>query len=298
MVSWILAVTVGLAFLSGPSAFLLLWLTWRKTRGRGLVSLALCLVGLFFILVGNTVTLLCGTFGPWWDVRMGFLTMTAVFLATVMTGGFLARFSHEITEVPIGQRRAAFWVFTILFFFLVQSLPLFLDGPQKITLENGYLTATLYGALCQIYATVLIVRYRHRVPPLFAGTYVWFFLGLAVLGVLSVSNDVFHFGRFLHGPDLPFSPLFFLLVNGSIVFLCGRELLRAPAGTPGTFDAGYTEREREIVPLLLDGLSNDQIAERLFISAHTVKNHVTAIYRKAGVSNRLELLKKTSVSPS
>jgi DNA-binding CsgD family transcriptional regulator len=222
--------------------------------------------------------------------------MTSVFLATVMTGGFIARFAHQITDVSMGSRRVVFWAFTILFFFLVQSLPLFLEGARQISLEKGYLSATIYGSLCVVYAAGLVIRHRAKVPAVFGGSYPWYFLGLAILSVVSILNDLFHFGRTLHGPDLPFSPLFFLLVNLLVVFVCGRALLRpwpreAPTSGP---DFGFTDRERELVPLLLEGLSNDEIGARLFISSHTVKNHITAIYRKAGVSNRLELLRKSS----
>jgi DNA-binding CsgD family transcriptional regulator len=52
-----------------------------------------------------------------------------------------------------------------------------------------------------------------------------------------------------------------------------------------------SEREREIVVLLLDGYSYREIAERLFIANETVKTHVTNIYRKAGVRSKMELAK-------
>lgn len=287
---------VILAFLSGPSAFLLLALVWKKDRTPGLVSLGLSLVGLFLILVGNTVSMLSGTFGSWWDLRWEYLNLVAVFLATVMTGGSVARFAHEITRVEVGRRRVVFWVFTILFYLLVQSLPVVLEVPGALSLEDGYLSSTVYGTLCTAYAAALVVRYRFRVPPFFGGAFPWFFLGLAVLSVVSVLNDILHFGRWLDGPDLPFSPLFFLLVNGSVVALCARALVNpAPEPRPTPFaDFGYTDREREVVPLLVEGLSNEQIGARLFISAHTVKNHITSIYRKAGVRNRRELVKKIS----
>ena len=56
--------------------------------------------------------------------------------------------------------------------------------------------------------------------------------------------------------------------------------------------ATLTEREREVVSLVGEGLKNKEIANRLrpFISETTVRHHLTSIYDKLGVSNRLELV--------
>ncbi len=51
-----------------------------------------------------------------------------------------------------------------------------------------------------------------------------------------------------------------------------------------------TEREREVIKLVGEGLKNKQIAERLFISDITVHHHLTSIYSKLEVADRLELL--------
>ncbi|MEN3336066.1 MAG: hypothetical protein V7641_5431 [Blastocatellia bacterium] len=51
-----------------------------------------------------------------------------------------------------------------------------------------------------------------------------------------------------------------------------------------------TEREREIISLLAEGLRNKQIGERLFISEITVRHHLTSIFNKLAVSDRVELL--------
>jgi DNA-binding NarL/FixJ family response regulator len=50
-----------------------------------------------------------------------------------------------------------------------------------------------------------------------------------------------------------------------------------------------TPRAREITRLVGEGLKNDAIAERLFISEKTVRNHLTVIFDKAGVRDRLHL---------
>ena len=50
-----------------------------------------------------------------------------------------------------------------------------------------------------------------------------------------------------------------------------------------------TSREREIIKLVAQGLKNREMAERLFISEQTVKNHLHLIFGKLGVSDRLEL---------
>ena len=50
-----------------------------------------------------------------------------------------------------------------------------------------------------------------------------------------------------------------------------------------------TKREREIVHLLSAGASNKEIAKRLNVTERTVKAHLTAVFRKLGISGRLQL---------
>jgi two-component system, NarL family, nitrate/nitrite response regulator NarL len=53
--------------------------------------------------------------------------------------------------------------------------------------------------------------------------------------------------------------------------------------------ATLTDREHEIVTVVSEGLKSKQIAEKLFISEATVRNHLTSILGKLGVSDRFEL---------
>ena len=49
-----------------------------------------------------------------------------------------------------------------------------------------------------------------------------------------------------------------------------------------------TQREKEILDLLIEGYSNQQMAAKLVISIHTVKAHIESIYRKFGVHNKVQ----------
>ncbi|MBE5862557.1 MAG: response regulator transcription factor [Lachnospiraceae bacterium] len=51
-----------------------------------------------------------------------------------------------------------------------------------------------------------------------------------------------------------------------------------------------TEREREIATLLAEGLTNRQIADKLYVSEGTVKNYVSSIYDKTGIHDRVKLV--------
>jgi len=62
----------------------------------------------------------------------------------------------------------------------------------------------------------------------------------------------------------------------------------SPSGRPRHQE--LTEREREVLGLVADGLSNAAIAERLVVSVHTVRNHVANLSAKLGAHSKLEAL--------
>lgn len=61
-------------------------------------------------------------------------------------------------------------------------------------------------------------------------------------------------------------------------------------GAHGDPLAALTARERDILRLVGEGLRNEEVARRLGISEKTVRNHLTAVFDKVGVSGRLELV--------
>lgn len=63
--------------------------------------------------------------------------------------------------------------------------------------------------------------------------------------------------------------------------LVGARRAAAPAD-------GLSEREREVLLMVVDGLANKQIAQRLSISEKTVKAHLTSVFRQIGVTDRTQ----------
>ena len=66
---------------------------------------------------------------------------------------------------------------------------------------------------------------------------------------------------------------------------------QAVAGHGGPPPAGLTSREAEVLTLLASGLSNAEIAQRLFLSNATVKTHINRIFAKTGARDRAQAVR-------
>lgn len=67
-------------------------------------------------------------------------------------------------------------------------------------------------------------------------------------------------------------------------------LATTPVKTSGIDLTALTDRQRELVDLAVEGLSDKEIASRLSISDHTVGNHFRTIYLRLGISKRTQLI--------
>lgn len=78
-------------------------------------------------------------------------------------------------------------------------------------------------------------------------------------------------------------------LEGNIYRPVGASVETEPRGARA---AGLTDREISILTALSRGLSNDEIAKEFWVARQTVKFHLTNIYRKLGVRNRAEAMRK------
>jgi pimeloyl-ACP methyl ester carboxylesterase len=75
-------------------------------------------------------------------------------------------------------------------------------------------------------------------------------------------------------------------------FLAAFDDFLAGAPAEGRLAQEITAREREILELIAQGIANPGIAQRLSISPHTLRNHITRIFDKIGVATRAEAIVK------
>ena len=67
-----------------------------------------------------------------------------------------------------------------------------------------------------------------------------------------------------------------------------RELDAQVSPEEKAYPVGLTDREMEVLSLLAEGLANKDIAERLFLSERTVKNHISNVLSKLHLENRVQ----------
>jgi DNA-binding CsgD family transcriptional regulator len=84
------------------------------------------------------------------------------------------------------------------------------------------------------------------------------------------------------------TPLLQQAQETAIAARIGDDVARKPVSTGAAVDVDLTKRESEVLRLVIDGATNRQIAQALYISERTVGVHVSNLLRKLGVRNRTE----------
>lgn len=114
---------------------------------------------------------------------------------------------------------------------------------------------------------------------------------LMLLGSPGMVFDIF----FSEGWGLRLYPLWYCVTSVVVTWTLVQAETRPEAAPPGAAERwGLSEREAEVADGVGRGLSNKEIAAALHISPNTVKTHMRAIFEKAGVRSRFELISRMS----
>ena len=308
-----------LAFVSGFSAFACVFMLYRQRPARIALLTQYSILGLIFIVSCNGLDFYLRAFAGLNDPRIQFVTMNLLTLAIIADLALLFRIIEELT----GQRFslpawALYWAQSFFVYLACLVFPLFCD-PSGIKPFIGYKISALDVALLLFVAGgILLFRFRRMIRE--NRRYAFFLAAFGVVWMVGdIGNELSWWSVLFGLPRMAMSPFFLILLSACVVSWSVKHLAY---GTPALDDdkkgASFhgespvgamspdsrwelSEREKDVFSLLICGLENADISERLFISPHTVKNHVSNIYRKSGAKNRLDLirmLKMTGMEPS
>jgi DNA-binding CsgD family transcriptional regulator len=169
-------------------------------------------------------------------------------------------------------------------------------GTSFLLWDLDYLA--LFGI--HIYAATILLRgFRRIESPWLQSLIRTFLVFFAVFAFLAVAQFVVQnipsSPDFLH--DYPLEELLYYMgfVILAIIYI---SRFFAEPGRGAAFNVpdeflrqfGISHRERDIIEMMAKGFSNNAIAEKLYISTLTVKNHVYHIYQKTGAGNKVQLL--------
>jgi len=198
-------------------------------------------------------------------------------------------------------------VFVLLLFGAWMAVARLQAGPASPLDILGFIeAAAMVGVELLYFAAFLVLVWRFRVvaegdkrrvllvfSALLCGAFVARSL-LAALVLIDIRLGAVGLLAF-HGSNLP--ALLYLRANADRVFAPVKAEHATKQGMEHVLDHyGVTKRERQIVQKICLGKTNKQIAEELFISLQTVKDHTHRIYSKIGVNSRVQLVQMMNVA--
>jgi DNA-binding CsgD family transcriptional regulator len=283
-----------LALLAGTVSMSQTFMVWQRHRKQVIRKYGYFLLSLYLILLGFLVEMYASIAS-----LEGSAEARSIVWILQAAGGVLfiaasPSFYHSLVDLALtkGKRIVFFTIDALVCIAALSTI-----GLPGFTPATIFLSGVLFAMI--VYGLVFIAAHLRRVGELslrraltvFVVLTVCFFPLMLIDAAMSFLPFLSVFG-FLQNLA---QPLYFLVLN-CLTIAFGLRYMNRPAYAEkekltdhfvSTFE--ITEREREIVGLLLTGAGTKEIGAKLFISAKTADNHVTNIYRKLGVSSRVQM---------
>ncbi len=174
----------------------------------------------------------------------------------------------------------------------------------ELQIGNVFLVSTALFNILFIYMILLALFGDKKDKPIRELVLIWTLILFGFVGLIETVISFISQIRLreialdISAGEFVFSSLPYFFSGGVLIYYFGSFLLaKKDAGhiIENLVDTkfGLTPRELDLIPLLIRGLNNKEIAESLFISLATVKTHIHNIYGKTGVRSRYELFHLT-----
>jgi DNA-binding CsgD family transcriptional regulator len=231
------------------------------------------------------INLLCLLAFPLYPVAVYFfISFTRGLMGNTLSPGFRIGFISS-------------WVLFSIFFLLAISQ--FLDTGDEALFYSAIFIGSVMGNVLLYWATIhLLIKTKdleEKIKQKGMRIFGFLYLGCFLIEYL---NDYLTNQR-IDFVSIPLPVLFFSLNLPPVIYLniflkkYYRQTVLEPEKqgdlTQLFFNHNITNREQEIIQLILKGKSNKEIEDELFVSMQTVKNSVSIIYKKLGVKNRIQL---------
>jgi DNA-binding CsgD family transcriptional regulator len=218
------------------------------------------------------------------------VSLTGLVLNVAVIPYLIAGLTSRSIEPPLKQ---LLWLWDGILFICGILFPLLSNPDPVITIMNIQLVVTIGAALIFLGTQLKSIPQRSfKKGALIFIILSTVFLMMLILDILVTRLSISAL-YFFDNLSLPFYIL--ALSIGAFIF-SGRVLNSEALMQDGHItdscreQYGLTERESELIEALFEGLTNQELADKLFISKKTVENHLYNIYQKMEIKNRVQLM--------
>jgi DNA-binding CsgD family transcriptional regulator len=281
-----------LALIAGAASIMETFMIWQRYRRAAIKRYGLFLSALFLILLGFIVDLYARSAPP----LPAAADIVWVFQAA---GGCLFIFICPYLFHSLAGKEVVLWqkiLFAVIDAVVVFGALAAIAFPRAVFLQIG-LGAVLFAMI--VYGVAFSIGHLSRIGERALRRALVIFLALTVVFFpLMLADAAMSFAPFLSMFQFLNNlaqPAYFLILNCLTIIFGLRYLNRPAFSEKGRLSPYFldtfkvTDREAQIIGMLLEGSTTGRIAELLFISPKTAENHVYNIYQKLRVRNRVQL---------
>ncbi|MGE5607580.1 MAG: helix-turn-helix domain-containing protein [Bacteroidota bacterium] len=211
---------------------------------------------------------------------------------------FLPLFCHNLSKTSFPRFRNLLFGFLLIFSWGIIFSPFFLkylpQQHQLIALTGFEIYRGIFFGSVLYSMTLILLHFRKLTAQLLRFLAVSTLIFTLVSLVEILHCELFPILKYIPIP-IPLSPFCYLVLNSIFIIVVIKDILLKPIipiiHTPKNLSQyQLTNREKEIIALLIQGIQNREIGQQLFITESTVKTHIQNIYKKLGVQNRVQLV--------